>query len=248
MPTQGTPAPSPPINPPPVAVTPAIAEAQSIAALQAQAVELVAKLAGLRTEQRLLQRQTQRAGADAALKSEQIARLTELNVQVARAEGQLSAVQAEVAQRLGLNVNQISQTGQPLPPPTGRQRGADPDMVVGMSFVLAMCFVLPLSIAWAKRIWRGRSPVAATAKTDELAPRMDRLEHAVDAIAIEIERIAEGQRFVTKIFTERPAASPASVQRSGLDEGKAPLALGAGPMEPIRVAERQGVKQVNTPH
>jgi len=78
-----------------------------------------------------------------------------------------------------------------------------------------------------------------------LAPRMERLEHAVDAIAIEIERIAEGQRFVTKIFTERPAASP---QRAAVDEAKAPLALGAGPMEPIRVAERQGVKQVNTPH
>jgi hypothetical protein len=70
----------------------------------------------------------------------------------------------------------------------------------------------------------------------------------VDAIAIEIERIAEGQRFVTKIFTERPAASPAMQQRGGLDESKPPLALGAGPIEPIRVAERQGVKQVNTPH
>jgi len=33
-----------------------------------------------------------------------------------------------------------------------------------------------------------------------------------------------------------------------VDDGKAPLALGAGPIEPIRVAERQGVKQVNTPH
>jgi hypothetical protein len=117
-------------------------------------------------------------------------------------------------------------------------------MVVGMSFVLAMCFVLPLSIAAAKRIWRGRSPVVVP-KTDELAPRMERLEHAVDAIAIEIERIAEGQRFVTKIFTERPAANP---QRAVVDDGKAPLALGAGPIEPIRVAERQGVKQVNTPH
>ena len=241
MPTllQATP-PAPPQAPVPAGTPP------SIEALQGQAVELVAQLAGLRTEQRLLQRQVQRSGGDAALRSEQIARLADLNAQVARAEGQLTAVRAEVAQRLGLNQNQVSETAQPLPPPMFRQRQVDPDMVVGMSFVLAMCFVLPLSIAWAKRIWRGRSPaVAASQKVDDLAPRMDRLEHAVDAIAIEIERIAEGQRFVTKIFTERPAANP-SVQR--VDDGKAPLALGAGPIEPIRVAERQGVKQANTPH
>ncbi len=240
MPTQLAPA-TPPAPPqaPVIAGTP-----PSIDALQAQAVELVAQLAGLRTEQRLLQRQVQRSGQDAALKSEQIARLADLNVQVARAEGKLTAVRAEVAQRLGLNQNQVSETAQPLPPPIFRQRQVDPDMVVGMSFVLAMCFVLPLSIAWAKRIWRGRSPVVVP-KTDDLAPRMDRLEHAVDAIAIEIERIAEGQRFVTKIFTERPAVN-VPVQR--VDDGKSPLALGAGPIEPIRVAERQGVKQVNTPH
>jgi len=239
-PTQTTPPAAP--QAPVVAGTPG-----SIEALQAQAVELVARLAGLRTEQRLLQRQIQRAGSDGAVKSEQIARMSELNVQVARAEGQLTAVRAEVAQRLGLSQSQVGETAQPLPPPPFRSRGADPDMVVGMSFVLAMCFVLPLSIAAAKRIWRGRSPVVAP-KTDDLAPRMDRLEHAVDAIAIEIERIAEGQRFVTKIFTERPPANSVAPQRGGLDESKQPLALGAGPIEPIRVAERQGVKQVNTPH
>ena len=241
IPTQ-QPAPVPATPPAPVVV-----EAQTLAALQAQAVELVARLAGLHTEQRLVQRQISRLPADAPLRTEQIARMSELNVQVARAEGQLSAVRAEVAQRLGLNTNQISETAQPLPPPMFRQRQVDPDMVVGMSFVLAMCFVLPLSIAWAKRVWRGRSPIVVP-KTDDLAPRMDRLEHAVDAIAIEIERIAEGQRFVTKIFTERPASNPAPVQRAGLDDSKPPLALGAGPIEPIRVAERQGVKQVNTPH
>ena len=239
MPTQQPPLPPVPPQAPVLAGTP-----PSIEALQSQAVELVAQLAGLRTEQRLLQRQVQRAGQDAALRGEQVARLSELNAQVARAEGQLTAVRAEVAQRLGLNQNQVSETAQPLPPPIFRQRQVDPDMVVGMSFVLAMCFVLPLSIAWAKRIWRGRSPVVVP-KTDDLAPRMDRLEHAVDAIAIEIERIAEGQRFVTKIFTERPAAS-VSAQR--VDDGKAQLVLGAGPIEPIRVAERQSVKQANTPH
>lgn len=33
--------------------------------------------------------------------------------------------------------------------------------------------------------------------------RMDRLEQAVDAIAIEIERVSEAQRYTTKLLAER---------------------------------------------
>ena len=33
--------------------------------------------------------------------------------------------------------------------------------------------------------------------------RLERIEHAVDAIAVEIERISEGQRFTTKLLSER---------------------------------------------
>jgi len=36
--------------------------------------------------------------------------------------------------------------------------------------------------------------------------RMARLEQAVEAIALEVERISEGQRFTTKLLAERAAA------------------------------------------
>jgi len=36
--------------------------------------------------------------------------------------------------------------------------------------------------------------------------RLARIEQAVDAIAIEVERISEGQRFTTKLLSERTAA------------------------------------------
>ena len=38
-----------------------------------------------------------------------------------------------------------------------------------------------------------------------------RLEQAVDAIALEVERIAEGQRFVTKLLAERAAEKAAAL-------------------------------------
>jgi len=46
--------------------------------------------------------------------------------------------------------------------------------------------------------------------------RMLRLEQAVDAIAIEVERMSESQRFVTKILAER------------LPNGQAPSSLSRG--------------------
>jgi hypothetical protein len=56
----------------------------------------------------------------------------------------------------------------------------------------------------------GRSP----AVTSELASRMARIEQAVDSIAVEVERISEGQRFVTKLLAEAPrqiATAPSTV-------------------------------------
>lgn len=50
--------------------------------------------------------------------------------------------------------------------------------------------------------------------------RLQHLEQAIDAIALEVERISEGQRFTTKLLAERQAdgavlpAEPARVPRS----------------------------------
>lgn len=73
-------------------------------------------------------------------------------------------------------------------------------MVAGSTIVL-----VSFARAWVRRLEiknRQRPPIAA----DE---RLDRLEQAVDAIAVEVERISEGQRFVTKLLTDRRADAPA---------------------------------------
>jgi hypothetical protein len=58
---------------------------------------------------------------------------------------------------------------------------------------------------------RGDRVEAASAPALEQQERHERLEVAVDAIAIEVERIAEGQRFVTRLLAEK--ATPQPVQR-----------------------------------
>src|SRR5262249_30862866 len=107
--------------------------------------------------------------------------------------------------------------------------GPDPDLIVAGSIAVMLALVLPLSISWAIRMLRRpQRPVGP--RLDEMGPRFDRLEHAVDAIAIAVARISEGQRLVRKMLAERRASAE-------------PLALGAGPAERIEVGERSGVRQ-----
>jgi hypothetical protein len=53
-----------------------------------------------------------------------------------------------------------------------------------------------------------------------LTERLDRMEQAIQAIAIETERIAEGQRFTTRLLAQgdRNEAAPAS--RRSLESGR----------------------------
>jgi membrane protein implicated in regulation of membrane protease activity len=43
--------------------------------------------------------------------------------------------------------------------------------------------------------------------------RVDRLQQGIDVIALEVERISEGQRYVTKILNEKLAPSEMAVER-----------------------------------
>lgn len=55
----------------------------------------------------------------------------------------------------------------------------------------------------------------------QVSARLERIEQSIEAIAIEVERITEGQRFTTKLLTERSAA-PAQ-------HGPAPAVASANP-------------------
>lgn len=65
--------------------------------------------------------------------------------------------------------------------------------------------LLPMSIAFSRRIWR-RSGKVEVVLPPEMSERMTQLERGVESIAIEVERIGEGQRFVTQVLAARSDA------------------------------------------
>lgn len=60
----------------------------------------------------------------------------------------------------------------------------------------------------------GRGARVVMTLPQELMDRLTRLDQAVDSIALEVERIGEGQRFVTRLRGERPAPEPLPLERS----------------------------------
>jgi len=120
----------------------------------------------------------------------------------------------------------IQQTGQQLtspsagviastaaPPVFAGLRSKDVMTLSVLSIVLVF-FPLAFGVARAamKKANRPGPPAAAFTET---AQRLERLEASVDAIAIEIERISEGQRFVTKLLSDsQPAPMLGAGQRT----------------------------------
>lgn len=62
----------------------------------------------------------------------------------------------------------------------------------------AIAIFAPLARAHARQM--DKNPGATI--PPEVAGRLERIEQAVDAIAIEVERISEGQRFTTQLLSE----------------------------------------------
>jgi len=80
-------------------------------------------------------------------------------------------------------------------------------MVAMTAFVTVAYSIGTLARAW---VARGRQPklVGDSAATPVADERFARLEQAVDAIALEVERISEGQRFTTRLLSEQARRVP----------------------------------------
>ena len=82
-----------------------------------------------------------------------------------------------------------------------------PDGVVDIVQAIATAIAIlavggPLARAFARRI-ETRTIITPAALPSEVAQRLAAIEQAVDSVAVKVERTSEGQRFTTKLLSER---------------------------------------------
>jgi len=121
-------------------------------------------------------------------------RLNDIDTRIKAVDQMLAGNAAQLAQAAAVPGAVVEQ-----PPPAPRQGPPEEAWVLGGIFLIVAVF--PLSVAFARRIWR-RSAAAVTSLPRDIADRLQRMEQAIEATAVEVERIGEGQRFITRLFTE----------------------------------------------
>jgi hypothetical protein len=72
-----------------------------------------------------------------------------------------------------------------------------------------MAIGIPIARAYARKI-EGKGQVAQI--PSDVSARLERMEQAIDSIAVEVERISEGQRFTTKLLSERVQSAPPALE------------------------------------
>ncbi len=113
-----------------------------------------------------------------------------------------------------------------IPPPLPQDVIPPQAVDISVAFFVMTAFVivgLPLARAFARRMDRR----GAGAPVEEIAPRLDRIEQAIEAIAIEVERVSEGQRFTTKAISELRGLPAAGWPAGGREGERVPAAAEA---------------------
>lgn len=133
---------------------------------------------------------------DAAARSGLEQRLVVLDKRIAQMESDLASTGRQLS---AAPPNLTSGTENPV-------NGDIPQNVMTLTSVFTVFVLFPISVAIARLIWKKTTSIASR-QTVQISPnidqRLERLEQGVDAIAIEIERVTEGQRFVTKLLSEQ---------------------------------------------
>ena len=104
--------------------------------------------------------------------------------------------------RTGLTVD----NGTSLVGPREFGNGSGPEEAAARGAAMGAMVLVPIALVYTiARVARWRRRRNAPAQTDQDSrheARMERLEQAVDAIALEIERVGESQRYQTKVLAE----------------------------------------------
>jgi hypothetical protein len=192
----------------------ATAAAAVYEALKAQRQELRNQLENLEDKRRDLSQRLQEPMVGGADRKGLEQRITDVDQQIAGLDKQIAENNTQIARQAA-----VPGAVQPERPP---QRNGPPEEAFVLGGMFIVIVLLPLSIAMARRIWR-RGVATITKLPAELTDRLTRLEQGMDAVAVEVERIGEGQRYMTRLFGEDGAMR----------------AIGAGAAEPVDVKARE---------
>jgi len=168
-------------------------------------VYVAAKNARKELKNQLEQLEDKRNDLSNSLQNEDMAQAAKpgITARIAELDARISALDQQVAAADQAVAKAAAAPGAVVEPPP-YQRSGPPEEVYAIPIVFTVVVLMPIAIAYARRIWK-RTGVVVAPVPKEVQSRLDSLSDAVESIGLEVERIGEGQRFVTKVLTESNA-------------------------------------------
>jgi hypothetical protein len=182
--------------------------------LQARRSELSRQLESATGRRQQITEQLRRANG--ANKAGLEARIGVLDARIMRIESELEQVGQQLSSP---DAARFAETQAPFNFGPGENpfHNVDVEPIIITFTLFVLC---PIALSISRLIWKRGSRMQMSAPPADSTQRLERMEQSMDAIAIEIERVSEGQRFVTRLLSERggamlgaaqPAAEPVRV-------------------------------------
>lgn len=144
------------------------------------------------------------------------ARLKETDGRISNLEQQIAQADAAVAKAAAVPGAIVEE------PPRDTSRNDEMEAITAVSICFTLFVLFPLVLAYSRRLWKRGSTVIAPIPR-EVTDRLEQMGQAVESIAVEVERIGEGQRFLTRVMGDQSRQ------------------LGAGAAQPIPINQGQKV-------
>lgn len=173
--------------------------AAELRAIQAQREEIRAQVDRLEARKAAIRAERERAPSRSALQASLDAQIAELDARQATLDARLDQLNERI-----LEADPRALVGTTMPPrdPIGERIA---DKIIPLTAILSVFVLLPLALAFARLLWKKGTSVGQRPAANEqlVVSRLEQLQTAVDTMALEVERISEGQRYVTKVLAER---------------------------------------------
>jgi hypothetical protein len=147
-------------------------------------------------------------------------RLVVLDSRIARLESDIDETGKQLSTGSAAFIAERQQPGFTWGPNSDNRLVDNAAPLIGL-FILFVLF--PITASISRALWKRSSAPRAAAALPDTTERLDRIEQAIEAVAIEVERISEGQRFVTRLLAETPLEAKSKVGVLGATSGGRPV-------------------------
>jgi len=181
-----------------------ITSPQAIEGMRAQRAELQSQVNALRESRSELSATIERMGDSPGRPALQL-RVAEIDQRILRLERQIDGINEQLASAPAIAMSPVVT----IPPRRDPVEDAFARNMVPMFGMFSTFFLLPLAIAFARLLWKRGTAVGARPSLNEhaMVARLEQLQTSVDAMSLEVERISEGQRYLTKLNAEKDKAA-----------------------------------------